>query len=207
MPGRGTARKGGEPYVARIVPTLTRRCATFGTVVGGADDGRSDIIPPFAEVDERDEAQAGALVNRKRTAKRHIPGSTRDAVRKGGVARIYGGPLAASVRRRQRGSAPQLDGRAAIHHDGESALGRDARGLPVDHAELEPQRLRADRDGLAGGLLGQLGAAEDVDDVDRAGRGCLGQRRHGRDAQDLRLVGVHGHAVVPGVHEGPEHAM
>ena len=59
---------------------------------------------------------------------------------------------------------------------------RALRRRVVAQAELQPDRLRAERDGLVDDA-GHLGLApEDVDDLERPG---LGERRHGRDAEHL----------------------
>ena len=66
-----------------------------------------------------------------------------------------------------------------------------------DDPELEPQPARADRDGFAGMRDAQLRPAEDVDEVDRTGRGDgVGDGREGRSAEDLALVRIDRHAVV-----------
>ena len=68
---------------------------------------------------------------------------------------------------------------------------RDPGRLPVDDPELEPQAPGADGDRLAGVRDAQLGAPEDVDDVERAGRGHgLGERREGGHPEHLPLVRV-----------------
>src|SRR2546423_7659115 len=60
-----------------------------------------------------------------------------------------------------------LDLHAAVHHDREPPGLGDLRRLGADDAELEPQGLRPDRDGLAGDAGHRVGPAEDIHDVDR----------------------------------------
>ena len=80
--------------------------------------------------------------------------------------------------------------------------------LPADDPELEPQAASPGGDGLTRVGHAQLGAAEDVDELERAGRGHrIGQRREGRHAEHLALVGVDRHAVVAVVDQRPEDAV
>ncbi len=63
--------------------------------------------------------------------------------------------------------AGDFDRGAAVHHDLQSGgLGTGGGGL-VDHAQLHPHRLGADRDRLIDDRADRVGAAEDIDDVDR----------------------------------------
>src|SRR5258706_14959329 len=95
-----------------------------------------------------------------------------------------------------------LDRGAAVHHDREPAVVGDPRGLPVDDAELEPEAMCPDLDRLTGMGLAELGAAEYIDEVERAGRAnSLAQRPERRYPEDRALRGVHGHAVVALVDE------
>ena len=90
-----------------------------------------------------------------------------------------------------------LDGGAAVHHDRQPAFVGDPRGLPIDDPELEPQTARPDLDGFAGVRHAQLGAAEDIDDVERAGRiDGLGQRPECRHAKDRPLRWIDRNALV-----------
>jgi hypothetical protein len=103
---------------------------------------------------------------------------------------------------------PELDGRAAIHHHGQPARGRDPGRFPADDAELEPEARRARFDRLAGVDGAQLGTAEDVDDVERTGGGDgIGERREGGHLGDLALVRVDRNDVVPGADERLEDAV
>src|SRR5204863_3639859 len=71
--------------------------------------------------------------------------------------------------------------------------------------QLEPQATRLRRDRLLGVGDAQVRAAEDVDDVERAGCGDgVGERGKGREAGDLRLVRVDRDTVVASPDEGPE---
>ena len=112
----------------------------------------------------------------------------------------------AELARREVGqAAPELDRRAAVHGDEEPG-GPGARGGGVvDHAELEPDRLRADGDRLVHVAAGVLGAAEDVDDVDRLRH--LAQRRVARPPEHLAGVRVDRHDVVPAREEEARHAV
>src|SRR4029079_4107995 len=58
-----------------------------------------------------------------------------------------------------------LDLEAPVHHHGDATLLGDPGALGVDHAELAPQRVRADRHGVAGDLGERVRGAEHVDDV------------------------------------------
>ena len=98
-------------------------------------------------------------------------------------AREAAGALAQSVaeaaitrgpfRSRRAGGAATGDGhrRAVVHHDVETRRARPLGRRHVDHAELHPHRLRAERDRLVDVRARVVGAPEDVDHVDRAGRG------------------------------------
>jgi hypothetical protein len=90
-----------------------------------------------------------------------------------------------------------LDRRAAIHHDPQPAGDGDARGLPTDDAELEPQHACTDGHGLFCVRRAEVAATEDVDEVDRAG-GLYGsgQGRVGGDAEHLALARVDRDALV-----------
>ena len=92
--------------------------------------------------------------------------------------------------------SPPLDGRAAIHDDRQARVGRDAGRIPVHHAKLQPQAARPDRHRLMCMWHAQLGAAEDIDHVERPGRvDGLGQRPERRDPKDRALVGIDWNAV------------
>src|SRR5687767_1770836 len=58
-----------------------------------------------------------------------------------------------------------LDLDASVHDDREAARFRDARAFLIDHSELAPHVLRADRHGLLSDARHGRGRAEDVDDV------------------------------------------
>lgn len=87
-----------------------------------------------------------------------------------------------------------FDHDAAVHDDVEAGGGGYLRGFLVFDAELEPERLGADLDGLAGDFRGLVGAAEDVDEVDGAGN--VEKRGVGRLAKNLFLLGVDGDDLV-----------
>jgi hypothetical protein len=100
-----------------------------------------------------------------------------------------------------------LDRGAAVHHDRQPGLVSDPRGLPVDHPELEPQAPCAHVDRLPSMRLAQLGATEDIDDVERPGAlGGLAERAEGRHAEDVSLIGVDGNALEALVDEVAEDA-
>src|SRR5690606_25614803 len=82
-----------------------------------------------------------------------------------------------------------LDLDAAVHDDVEARVLRDLRRLLVPRAELQPQRLRAHRDGLAGDARQILVAAEDIDDVGHDGQ--VGERGIRLLAEDLVGARVH----------------
>ncbi len=68
--------------------------------------------------------------------------------------------------------------------------------FPVHHAELEPQRPSSCGDRLSCVRNTQLGAPEDVDHVERAGRSHgFSERAMGRDAEDVSLVRIDRHAL------------
>ncbi len=72
----------------------------------------------------------------------------------------------------------------------------DPRGFPVDHTKLQPQRSCPGGDRLAGVCDAQLGAPEDVDHVERPGRGDgFGECPVGRYAEDVALVRIDRHAL------------
>jgi hypothetical protein len=101
-----------------------------------------------------------------------------------------------------------LDRRAAVHDDGEPTLVSDPGRVPVHDPELEPQASCAGRHGLLGVRHAQLGAAEDVDDVERPGRGDgLLEGPERGDAEDVAFERVHRHAfeaLVDEVAEDPK---
>src|SRR5829696_854078 len=78
-----------------------------------------------------------------------------------------------------------LDLEAVVLDVGETGVLGDGAGLGAGDAELEPEGAGAAGDRLAGHLGGVLGAAEDVDDVDRLGD--LVEGGDHRDAEDLLL--------------------
>ena len=74
--------------------------------------------------------------------------------------------------------------------NGDAGRARPRGGRVVAQAELQPDRLRAQRDRLVDDLGHGLQPPEHVDDLERPG---LGQRRHGRDAEhlvDRRVDGI-----------------
>ena len=86
------------------------------------------------------------------------------------------------------GQSSQLDRGTAVHDHAQARGAGSLGGGGVDHAELQPDRLGADRDRLVDVRAGLRGAPEDVDDVDR-----LVDVVHARDAalpEDLVRVGV-----------------
>src|SRR3954447_17349715 len=90
------------------------------------------------------------------------------------------------------GQQPLADLADAHPHDHiEPARGRDGRGLFAHDVLLEPQNLRADRDGVDRHRRRVLGAPEHVDHVDREITRCVAQRRVRGLAEHLRLVGIH----------------
>ena len=90
-----------------------------------------------------------------------------------------------------------LDRGTAIHHDAEAPVVGDPSRFPVDHAELEPQAARPDLDRLARMGLAQLRAAEDIDELERAGRlDGLTEGGEGRYAEHRPLGRVDRDAVV-----------
>ena len=158
-----------------------------------------------------DVVHPGRLVSSHDTPTEDAEFSRRGSAHAASVRRSRGVPTAAAIacptgaaRRpaarealRSSSSPPEpspLDGRAAVHHDRQAAGRRDPRGLPVDDPELQPQAARPDRDGLLGVGHAQLGASEDVDHVDRAGRvDGLGERPEGRHARRIeRSFGLTG---------------
>jgi len=64
-----------------------------------------------------------------------------------------------------------LDQGAAVHDQGETGVVGDPAGALARDAQLEPQAASAGGDGVAGMILAELGAAEHVDELDRAGGG------------------------------------
>jgi hypothetical protein len=73
---------------------------------------------------------------------------------------------------------------------------RDPGGLPIDDTQLEPEAARRDGDRLARVWHAQLGAPEDIDDVERPGpldRGGEGRIRW--DASNRQLVRVDRDAI------------
>ena len=95
-----------------------------------------------------------------------------------------------------------LDRGTAVHHDGETGVVGDPSRFPVDDAELEPERLRADLDRLTSMRHDELGPAEHVDDLDGSGRvDRLAKRAKRRHAEDVALLRVHRDEVVPLVEE------
>jgi hypothetical protein len=84
----------------------------------------------------------------------------------------------------------------------------DPGSLPADDAELEPETASPGVDGLLGVRRAQLGAAEHVDDVERAA--CpdrLAERPKRGNPEDVPLVGVDRDAfvaLVDQVAEDPE---
>ena len=80
--------------------------------------------------------------------------------------------------------------------------------LPADDPELEPQAASPDGNGLTRVGYAQVGPAEDVDELERAGRGNrIGQRRKGGHAEHLAFPGVDRHTVVAVVDQRPEDAV
>ena len=59
-----------------------------------------------------------------------------------------------------------FDFQAAIHHDREPSLIRDACAFRIDDRELTPQAARANLHGVGGNRRQRLRRAKDVDDVD-----------------------------------------
>lgn len=91
---------------------------------------------------------------------------------------------------------PPLDGRTAVHDDLQSCIVGDPRGLPVDHTELQPHHPGACRDSLARVRYAQLGASEDIDHLERTGRGDrLRDRPERRNTQEIADVRVDRHAL------------
>src|SRR3954462_3496002 len=87
-----------------------------------------------------------------------------------------------------------LDLQATVHHHGDTGVLRDLRTLGVDHAELGPERVGADRHRVAGDVGQGLRRPEDVDEVDVLRD--VAQARVAVGSQDLGLAGVHReHAV------------
>src|SRR3954454_5990170 len=89
-----------------------------------------------------------------------------------------------------------LDRRAAVHDHVEPGCPRALGGVLVDHAELHPHGTGADGDRLVDVRAGGVGAAEDVDDVDRS-LAELGDARDAALAEDLRPGGVRVHRHDP----------
>jgi hypothetical protein len=58
---------------------------------------------------------------------------------------------------------------AGVLHIAEARIGGDATSLVIANTELQPQRLRADRNGLSRDVRGLVGGSEHVDEVDRLG--------------------------------------
>ena len=76
-----------------------------------------------------------------------------------------------------------LDLEAPIHHHVEAGLVGHLRRLHIPQAELGPERLGADRDGLLSDLGKIVGSAKHVDEVGNDGK--VGQRRVAGLAEDL----------------------
>ena len=72
----------------------------------------------------------------------------------------------------------------------------DPRCFPVDHAKLQPQGPRTDRDSLHGVRRAELGPPEDIDYVERARfPGRVGKRWVRGDSHDRTFIRIHRNAV------------
>ncbi len=92
-----------------------------------------------------------------------------------------------------------LDFDAAIDDHDQAAGGGDVRAFLADHAELTPEALRADRDGVVRDAGHGVRRAKHVDDVDGARH--VAQARVALLAQDLFLAGVYGYHAIAVAHQ------
>jgi len=92
------------------------------------------------------------------------------------------------------GEAGVFDLDATIHDHGQAAIIRDARTFRVDHRELTPQTLGADRNGFLRNTGQGVRRAKDIDDIN--GNRYVAQAGIAPLAKDIRLTGIHrNHAV------------
>src|SRR5579884_4329208 len=151
------------------------RCRSSAPAGASADPGPASIgVPRF-------ELGTSPTRTERATRLRHTPSGYRLAARRAAPPRV------SEVARVQRSGARVLDVVEA------GSLGDRARCRRAD-AELQPERLRTDGDGLArvGGAV--LGPAEHVDEVDRLPD--VGQRGRAGDPEHLVTVGSDGDDVV-----------
>src|SRR4051794_1059698 len=171
------------------------RCAE-GAAVTIARDGigsaRTRVVRPTMTIATRGIATAATRTDRVRWRSPRI-GSTVSRISKDGASTAA--------------DATVLDRRAAVHDDRQAGVMGDLRRFPVDDAELQPEAARADVDSLAGVRDTHLGAAEDVDDVERSGRvERFAGRPERADPEDVALAWIDRHAVVSLVDEVAEDA-
>src|SRR5688572_20966321 len=86
----------------------------------------------------------------------------------------------------------KLDRRALVHDDAQPGLAGALRRRLVDHAELQPYRLRADLDRLVHVRAGGGGAPEQVDDLHALVGGDVLQRWVAALPEDLVALRVDG---------------
>ena len=157
-------------YVARTADPGSKVSPSIGSVGSAAEPGRDDTLPAFAR-SKRARSQIRCFSGAPPRQGRHTNENT---------SRQHARRRPPGRRRAYLGSRGGVGGARlpcrAVHDDRQAAFGGDPRRLPVDHAQLQPQRAGSDNDRLAGRLLVSSGLRKTSTSYAAAqGRRRLGQ--------------------------------